>query len=124
VLHDGLLRITGRAPDEVVFTRNGVPLLAANENAARVKDESHRAKPRRSATSAMHAVGRHAAIPAKKAPTTAALGEDIVSLAQAALRQLGFKAPIASRAVEAARGRVRADVELADLIKEALRHCK
>jgi Holliday junction resolvasome RuvABC DNA-binding subunit len=48
---------------------------------------------------------------------------DPVALAKAALRQSGFKAPIAARAVEVACAHVGANAELAVLIKEALRHC-
>jgi hypothetical protein len=121
VLHEGHLSITGRAPDELVFTRNGQRLLAANEAAA-IGAEMRSATPQRNAKQA-HAVRRHVNAASKQSPAAPALDEDITSLAYAALCQLGFKAAIASRAVELARGRVRADAELAELIKESLRHC-
>ena len=50
--------------------------------------------------------------------------DDNASLAQQALRQLGFKPAIAAGAVDAALARVPADVKLVDLIREALRHCR
>jgi hypothetical protein len=121
VLHEGHLSITGRAPDELVFTRKGQRLFAANEAAA-IGAEMRSATPQRNAKQA-HAVRRHVNAASKQSPAAPALDEDITSLAYAALCQLGFKAAIASRAVELARGRVRADAELAELIKESLRHC-
>jgi Holliday junction resolvasome RuvABC DNA-binding subunit len=45
-------------------------------------------------------------------------------LAQAALRQMGFKAPLAASAVETACAHVGADAELTVLIREALQHCR
>ncbi|HUS28450.1 MAG TPA: RuvA C-terminal domain-containing protein [Kofleriaceae bacterium] len=49
--------------------------------------------------------------------------DDPATLAQAALRQLGFKAALAARAVEEACAHVGTDVDLGALIREALRHC-
>ena len=122
LLHDGHLSITGRAPDQLVFARHGQRLLAANDAAAigakvRVARPIQRGKE-------PHAVRRHASAPSKQSPTAPALEDDIASQAYVALCQLGFKAALASRAVELARGCVRPDAELADLIKEALRHCR
>ncbi|HUS33227.1 MAG TPA: hypothetical protein VMZ53_32215 [Kofleriaceae bacterium] len=103
VLHDGLLTITGKAPDELVFERNGVPL---------VRREGH--APRK------HGGAAHV----KKAMNAPNLEkDDPVALAQAALRQLGFKAPVAARAVDMACAHVGTNVELGELIKEALRQC-
>jgi hypothetical protein len=45
-------------------------------------------------------------------------------LAQAALRQMGFKATLAATAVATACAHVGADAELPVLIKEALQHCR
>jgi hypothetical protein len=123
LLHDGHLAITGRAPDELVFTRNGRQLLAANQVAA-IATELRSATTPRKPNRAAHAVRRHASAPTKQSTATPGLDENIASLAYAALCQLGFKAVIASRAVELALTSVRADAALPDLIKEALKHCK
>jgi hypothetical protein len=105
VLHDGLLRITGRAPDALVFERNGVALVGKVEGHALPK----------------HANGRAV----KRAMSAPNLDEDSpVVLAQAALRQMGFKAAQAVGAVETACAHVGADAELSVLIKEALQHCR
>jgi hypothetical protein len=123
LLHDGLMTITGRAPDELVFTRNGVRLRAMNDNdvaSARTLVGDR----------AGHAVAKHgrATPPRRSQPTNTGRGptllEDSRSLANQALRQLGFKAAEAASAVEAACANVGADAELSALIKEALRHCK
>ncbi|HUS31184.1 MAG TPA: HNH endonuclease signature motif containing protein [Kofleriaceae bacterium] len=104
VLHDGLLKITGRAPDQLVFERNGSPLAGHDTHATR-----------------KHVTG---GAQVKKPMTAPNLkGEDPVALAQAALRQLGFKAQVAARAVDAACAHVGPNVELGALIKEALRQC-
>lgn len=120
VLHDGMLTITGRAPNELVFTRNGVPLRALTDSAfvsARTLGDEH----------ARHALSKHGARsvaqrPRTRASMTPALHDSARSLADQALRQLGFKAPIAARAVDAACEIVGENAELGALIKEALRH--
>ncbi|HUS29889.1 MAG TPA: HNH endonuclease [Kofleriaceae bacterium] len=103
LLHDGLLKITGEAPDKLAFERGGVP-LAGREG---------------------HAPRKHvAAASVKRAMNAPDLErDDPATLAQAALRQLGFKAPLAARAVDEACAHVGTGVELGVLIREALRHC-
>jgi hypothetical protein len=48
---------------------------------------------------------------------------DTATLAKVALQQAGFKAAFAKQAVDAALARVRPDVDLTGLIREALRNC-
>ena len=99
--HDGLLEIKGRAPDGLTFVRDGVMLLSAGRVPAHVRLMSD----------------------------TRAVSNENEELAKVALTTLGFKAPVAKRAVEAARAHASAgagagaDGGLEALIKEALRHC-
>jgi hypothetical protein len=111
VLHDGHLTITGRAPDELVFTRNGTRMSSADRLLTTAP--AH----------ATHVVRRHTPQPPRTEPTGPTLDEDNVSLARMALVQLGFTNSMARRAVELAQSHVRADTELAELIKGALQHC-
>jgi hypothetical protein len=103
LLHDGHLTINGRAPDELRIERNGAPLRGREG----------------------HVLPKHSSAPSvKKAMKRPSLNEDDpVVLAQAALRQMGFKASLAASAVDEACAHVGATVDLAALIKEALRHC-
>ncbi|HUS33298.1 MAG TPA: HNH endonuclease [Kofleriaceae bacterium] len=113
VLHDGLLTISGKAPDELRFERGGAPVVGREGH---VVEKHVGAAPLRAKT----AVAR-----IKKAMTAPDLHEDDpLALAQAALRQLGFNAPLAARAVDAAAAHVGTNVELDVLIKEALRQCR
>jgi Holliday junction resolvasome RuvABC DNA-binding subunit len=70
-----------------------------------------------------HAMRKHASAASTAKASSNLIEGDPVALAKAALRQSGFKAPIAARAVEVACAHVGANAELAVLIKEALRHC-
>ncbi|HUS31661.1 MAG TPA: RuvA C-terminal domain-containing protein, partial [Kofleriaceae bacterium] len=109
LLHDGLLTITGRAPGELTFARNGVHLRSA----------SYEPRPQRSGRHS-HAERKHARAPSSN--DGAHLGaNNNAALAEQALRQLGFKAHVASRAVELASAHVGTDAPLPDLIKAALR---
>jgi hypothetical protein len=122
LLHDGLLQITGRAPDELVFTRNGAPMRAMNDNAL----ASARTLAAERTGRASHASAKHGVSLASRTPGTSILrasADDSRSQADQALRQLGFKAAVAASAVEAACASVGADAEIGVLIKEALRHC-
>jgi hypothetical protein len=127
LLHDGPLQITGRAPDELTFIRNGAPLRAMNDSAV----ASARALLAAGSGRVPHAMAKHRARaangggPSKSVAGAGqpAMSEGSRSLADQALRQLGFKAAVAARAVEAACAHVGVDAELGVLIKEALRHC-
>jgi hypothetical protein len=100
--HDGVLQICGRAPDQLEFSRRGIPLLGAavREPPAAVF---------RSSTAALVPVAR--------------ASNENVELAKVALQQLGFKAPVAKRAVEEACAPGGARLDLEGLIREALRNC-
>jgi hypothetical protein len=100
--HDGLLQIQGRAPDQLEFSRRGMPLLAA------------------AGLERPTAVFRSP--PTGRVPVARASNEN-VELAKAALQQLGFKAPVAKRAVEEACAAGGAPLDLEGLIKDALRSC-
>lgn len=130
VLHDGMLRITGRAPDELTFERNGVPLRAAGDVGELLRDSKARVVggarndngASRAGGRSTHAVRRHTQGPSKPiAHAPGVCDEDHAALAQAALCQLGFKAAEAGRAVELASAHVGVEAELGVLIKEALR---
>jgi Holliday junction resolvasome RuvABC DNA-binding subunit len=132
LLHDGLLTITGRAPDDVVIKRNGIRLLTGMPE---LDPRMMNVPPLESRRTA-HAVRKHASDEDKARPRRAPAPSpemsmvesgDTVTLARAALRQLGFKADTAAQAVKAAQAGVGADVTLDVLIKEALRctnHCQ
>jgi hypothetical protein len=112
VLHDGFLKISGRAPDQLVFERNGNELVGKPDGHALRKHAE--GVPR-------HSNGRAV----KKAMAAPNLNEDSpVVLARAALRQMGFKAAVAAGAVETACAHVGIDLELSLLIKESLRYCR
>lgn len=135
LLHDGLLEITGRAPDELTFTRNGAPLRPLNDNelaSARTlaAEGSSRAKLDAEGSSrATHAAAKHGERRSAQRPRSTVvaaapgLAEDSRALTDQALRQLGFTAATAAAAVEAACDNVGADAELGVLLREALRHC-
>jgi Holliday junction resolvasome RuvABC DNA-binding subunit len=96
VLHDGALTVTGRAPDELVFMRNGELLVDAQSRA--VEELRQASTPSRS---------RFA---------------DVVKLEQAkrALRDLGFKAQAARDGLDIACARVGADADVGVLVKAVL----
>jgi hypothetical protein len=124
LLHDGFLRITGRAPDNLLFERNGVPMRAASDVSELLRTskgrELHAARMTERET---HVLTKHASRSSKPTFTPAVLDadDDHAALARAAICQLGFKAPEATRAVEIACAHVGAAAELPVLIKEALR---
>jgi Holliday junction resolvasome RuvABC DNA-binding subunit len=92
------LQISGRAPDQLDFSRRGIPLLQEGALAPPTAD----------------------LVPVLRASRAS---NENIELAKAALQQLGYKAPIARRAVEQACAPGGAALDLAGLIKEALRHC-
>jgi hypothetical protein len=129
LLHDGFLRITGRAPDNLLFERNGIPMRAAAD-VAELLNVSKTREPLTAGSRgrATHAVTKHApSMPPKRRAATKRPGaaqcadDDHAGLARAALCQLGYKAAEATPAVEIACAHVGADAELGILIKEALR---
>ncbi|HTL36187.1 MAG TPA: HNH endonuclease [Kofleriaceae bacterium] len=95
--HDGVLEITGRAPDQLEFSRRGVSLLPP---------------------AAVFTPPTAALVPV---PRSVRASNENIQLAKEALQQLGFTAPIARRAVELACESSGAELDLGALIKEALR---
>jgi hypothetical protein len=124
LLHDGFLKITGRAPDSLVFERNGIPMRAAGDvpELLHTRPTSRDQALARENQRATHAVAKHATS-SKRRHDVAALpaDDDDVALARAALCQLNFTAREATSAVEIACAHVGAEAELGVLIKEALR---
>jgi Holliday junction resolvasome RuvABC DNA-binding subunit len=110
-LHDGMITITGRAPDQLEFTRDGKRLVA----------------PRSPASMQAAAELQRFASPAAR-PTSRSTGrastrfEDVVKLEQAtqALRQLGYKTRVTKRALEKARAHVDTDADVPALVKAVL----
>jgi hypothetical protein len=95
--HDGVITVSGDADGVLVFTRNGVKLRGED-------------------------------IRALTGPTASDVGSrdrqvERNTLAETAIKQAGYKATVAARAVERATGRVPADAPLEVLLTEALRHC-
>jgi Holliday junction resolvasome RuvABC DNA-binding subunit len=171
VLHHGVLTITGRAPDELTFTRNGKRLVDARStietdaadtlraDAVRTRGAhscdakrsrfddvvklehakqalmqlGFKARAARAALDAVCAhVGGDADVPLlvktvlqqqQSGLAPPASKQDLESDARKAITQLGYSPAIASAAVAAASAHVGASVELATLIKEALRRC-
>jgi hypothetical protein len=129
LLHDGFLRITGRAPGHLLIERNGIPMRAAGDVTELLGVSKSRKPNARANGRDTHALTKHAPSPsptrsvATKRQIVAAhrADDNHVALARAAICQLGFKLKEATSAVEAACGHVGADAELAVLIKEALR---
>jgi hypothetical protein len=124
LLHDGFLRITGRAPDNLQFERNGIPMRAASDVSELLRaPKARELRAPRANGRETHAITKHAPIPSKRrlAPAALPANDDHVGLARAALCQLGYKAPEAAQAVELACAHVGADAELVTLIKAALR---
>jgi hypothetical protein len=123
LLHDGFLRITGRAPENLLFERNGVPMRAVGDVSELLLAGKSRKRTTRVDGRDTHALKKHVAKPSTPRTDAAALcaNDDHPALARAALRQLGFAAPDATRAVETACAHVGAEAELGALITEALR---
>jgi hypothetical protein len=115
LLHDGLLVITGRAPDQLTFTRNGRALVDAGasselEHGRRLRDDSE--------PGPSHAMARHG----RREPMRRRRFDDVVKLeyAKQALMQLGFKARAAKAAAEAACAHVGSDADIPTIVKAAL----
>jgi len=101
--HQGILSITGRAPDELVFIRDGKRLVDARSGAEAWAVDTLRAS-----------------IPA---PIARSRFADVVNLehAKQALLQLGFKARAARAALEQASAHVGADADVSQLVQAALK---
>jgi len=133
LLHDGVISIRGRAPDALVFTRGCKELVDARAPgelwacaAVRGPTSTEPATGLEAATSAEVATGAEAACSVEAAsgatPNRSRFG-DVVTLEQAkkALRQLGWSATGAKRAIEDARARVGTETDVATLVRAALR---
>jgi Holliday junction resolvasome RuvABC DNA-binding subunit len=110
LLHDGLLTITGRAPDELTFVRNGTQLIDA------------RAASELDAASSLRDQAKAAANDRARLATRGGRFEHVVKIEQVkqALVQLNFKARAARAAAEAACAHVGADADIGMLVKAAL----
>jgi hypothetical protein len=100
--HDGIITISGQAPDALVFMRDGKQVGMP--------------APRPDATPPA---------PPDAAPPVRAKAVDgeMRALAKAALTQAGYRSAIAKRAVDIACAHVGTNADLTALIKEALKHC-
>ncbi|HEY5944714.1 MAG TPA: HNH endonuclease signature motif containing protein [Kofleriaceae bacterium] len=111
LLHDGLLSITGRAPDQLTFTRSGQLLADAKSSSERAAAESLR---------------RATCDPGNRDRATDRAKrrrfDDVVKLehVKQGLMQLGFKARAARTAAEAACAHVGADADVGTIVKAAL----
>jgi hypothetical protein len=110
VLHQRLLTITGRAPDELTFTRGGKRLVDSRSMTETNAAESLRDDSNRSANDGARRAKRHRF-------------DDVVTFehAKQALMQLGYKARAARAALDAACAHVGGDAEVALLVKTALK---
>jgi hypothetical protein len=119
--HDGVITISGDADGELVFMRNGAVIRAEGDVAMPTADEVP-AKTARAAGIAV--IPRSRAETADEHRTSSRYREvERNTLAKAALQQSGFKAAVASRAVERALDVVPREASLEALLKEAFRHC-
>lgn len=107
--HDGLLTITGSAPDELVFMRNGKQMLDA------------RSPGEQSAARELHAVRKHAGLPSGAGAATNRFA-DVVRFEEAkqALMQLGFKPRAARQALDQACAHVGTAASVVELVEQAL----
>jgi hypothetical protein len=98
LLHDGVVSISGRAPDQLVFARDGRPVVDA------------------------YAVAEQATTSELRAASTTSRFDDVVKLERAkqALLQLGFKPRAARRALETARTHVGRDADIPELVQAVL----
>ncbi len=101
LLHEGVITIAGRAPDALVFTREGEPLVDARTPAELRGAETLRDKSRGKRASRF---------------------DEVVNLehARQALEQLGYKRRAARRALEEARAHVGTDADVQTLVKTVL----
>jgi len=111
LLHDGVISIRGRAPDELVFTRDGTQRIDS------------RAPGEIGACVAVRAVTSAEAASATASTSKRSRFGDVVTFEQAkkALLQLGWTAAGAKRAIEDARAHVGTDADVATLVRAALR---
>ena len=110
-LHDGLITIAGRAPDQLEFTRDGKRLVAPRSPASML------------AASELQRFASTAVRPTSRSTGRASTRfEDVVELEYAtqALRQLGYKTRAAKRALEEARAHVGTDADVPALVKAVL----
>jgi Holliday junction resolvasome RuvABC DNA-binding subunit len=116
VLHAGLLTITGRAPDQLTFVRDGKRLVDTRSTTEHKANETLRADTEHSRND----TAKHSACAARM-PKRHRF-DDVVKLehAKQALMQLGFKARAASAALNAARAHVGDDADVAMLVKAVL----
>jgi Holliday junction resolvasome RuvABC DNA-binding subunit len=116
VLHQGLLTITGRAPDELTFVRDGKRLVDTRSTIEHKASETLRADTENSRKD----TEKHSAC-AARVPKRHRF-DDVVELehAKQALMQLGFKARAARAALNAARAHVGSDADVAMLVKAVL----
>jgi Holliday junction resolvasome RuvABC DNA-binding subunit len=121
VLHQGLLTITGRAPDELTFVRDGKELVDT-----RSAIETHASETLRADTEQLMnsdcAARKHGAHQEHAAAPKRHRFDDVVNLehAKQALMQLGFKARAARAALDEARAHVGGDACVAMLVKTVL----
>jgi Holliday junction resolvasome RuvABC DNA-binding subunit len=103
LLHDGVVTITGQAPDGLVFTRDGEQVVDPRTSKEREAGEKLRTE-------------------ASQNPKPRSRFDDVEKLVHAkqALRQLGFNARDAKRAIEAAWARVGSDVDIPTLVQTVL----
>ncbi len=140
VLHEGLLSIRGRAPDELAFTRDGTPLVDARSGAETTVDDELRAsaqcatagtksgaratagtKGGARATAGTKSCARATAGTKGAARATSKYADVTRRVeAKAALRQLGYKARAAQDALERASAHVDADADVAMLVRTVL----
>jgi 5-methylcytosine-specific restriction endonuclease McrA len=111
ILHTGVLVITGRAPDQLTFVRDGKRLIDPRSSMELEADHNLRLEAQRAKT-----VGVRARVTGRKR------FDDVVTLehAKQALMQLGFKARAARAALDAACAHVGADADVAMLVKAVL----
>jgi Holliday junction resolvasome RuvABC DNA-binding subunit len=112
VLHQGLLTITGRAPDQLTFVRDGKQLVDARSTIEHEASEALRADTKSTRETHSRDV----------CGTKRSRFGDVVKLehAKQALMQLGFKARAARAALDAACAHVGADADVAMLVKTVL----
>jgi len=132
LLHDEIVTIHGRAPDQLVFTRNGRKLVDARSHGelracAAVRDAEAAVRDAEAAGRDAETAGRNRWKPTESpacdgAPKRSRY-EDVVKLehAKKALRQLGWTAVAAKRALEDVRAHVGTDADVGTLVRAALR---
>jgi Holliday junction resolvasome RuvABC DNA-binding subunit len=112
LLHQGLLTVTGRAPDKLIFIRDGKRLVDARSTTEASAAETLRADANRT----------HDAKSSGACMTKRSRFDDVVTFEQAkqALMQLGYKARAARAALDGACAQVGGDADVAMLVKAVL----